>query len=214
VLREYRHGGLLGAVLGGLFLLGDRAATETAALAAARKAGVSVARPVAAVRRPVGPLYRAHLVTEAVEEAADLVARLRARHERCEAFDAAPVLVSAGRSLRRLHEAGIAVHDLHVKNVLVPRGDPSTSTLVDFDRARVLGRPVPRARRLADLFRMDRSLEKLARSGVPLARRERARLFRGYRNGDRIPVDERRDACRRYRRHLALHRLSWRLRGR
>jgi tRNA A-37 threonylcarbamoyl transferase component Bud32 len=215
VLRRYRHGGFPGRLLGGLFLRGDRAREELAALEAARSAGVDAARPVAAVRHGgAGPFYRALLATEAVEDARDLVAWVEARARGEAVPDPRVVLQAVGAALRRLHDAGIAMADLHVKNVLVRSAEPEKPVLIDFDRSRVRPGPVPRARRLRDLFRFDRSLEKLVRSGSAVTAHERARLFRGYLGGDRMTSSERRSARRRYRLHMALHRLSWRLSGR
>jgi len=215
VLRTYRHGGLLGALGGGLFVFGDRARDEIAALVAAAEAEVAVVRPLAAVRQMGGGLfYRAHLVTEFAPGARDLVAWLEARRAGEAIPDPARVLEGVGRDLRRLHDAGIDVPDLHVKNVLVRAEEPSRPILLDFDRARVRRLPVATSRRLRDLFRFDRSLEKLGRRGPKVARRERARFFRGYLGDDAAPLGDRRAACRRYRFHLTCHRLNWALRGR
>jgi hypothetical protein len=210
VVRTYRHGGALGGFTGELFLGESRALRELAALRAARAAGVDVVDPVAAISRRVrGGFHRAHLVTEEVRGARDLVAWLR------EGRLPSPRLVfqAVGRALRRLHDAGIGVPDLHLKNVLVRGETPGHPVLVDFDGAVVGTEPAPRPRRLRELFRLDRSVEKLARRGVRIGRLVRARVFRGYLAGERVHGSERADVCRRYRRHLGLHRLAWRLRG-
>jgi len=116
--------------------------------------------------------------------------------------------------MRRLHEAGISVPDLHVKNVLVPDASPASPVLIDFDRASIHPRPLPESARLRQVFRFDRSLVKAARRGVRVTRGERARLVRGYLGDTPLDRETRRRALEAHRKHLARHRRVWKLTGR
>ena len=213
VVRAYRRGGVFRWLVPTRFLLGDRARREIDALEAAAAAGVATARAVAAVRRGGIVGYRAWLVTEETTGARDLLERLRERAAGVP-FDPRGPIEAVGRALRRLHDAGVSVPDLHVKNVLVPDARPDEPVLIDFDGARVLARPMPESVRIAQLFRFDRSLDKAARRGARITRVERARLVRGYLDGERIDVGVRRRTLDAYRKHLARHRAAWRLTGR
>ena len=211
VVRAYRRGGTLRGLFPPTFFSGDRARVELEALGAAAVAGVAVARPVAAIRRSAwGVGYRAWLITEEIPDCRDLLERLSDR----DGFDPRPTIEAVGRAMRRLHDAGIAVPDLHVKNVLVPDASPGTPVLIDFDRASVGPGPLPESRRLTQLFRFDRSLEKAARRGVRVTRGERARLVRGYLGDTPIERETRLRALDAHRTHLARHRRVWKLTGR
>jgi 3-deoxy-D-manno-octulosonic acid kinase len=68
------------------------------------------------------------------------------------------VLRAAGAQIARLHAAGIVHPDLNLRNILVAGAEVY---LIDFDRARVLARPVSRGARARGLLRLARSARKL-----------------------------------------------------
>src|SRR5688572_214460 len=73
-VRRARRGGLLGAVLGGLYAGTGRPLQELRAVQAARAAGVSVPEPLAVIAEESGgPFYRLTLVSREVEGASDLL---------------------------------------------------------------------------------------------------------------------------------------------
>lgn len=202
VLRRYRHGGLLRGLTGTLFAGRSRPLAELAATERARRAGVNVPEVLAAWHRPVlGFLHRGFLLTREVPGARDLVAVFGAGER------AGAALRTLGAEVRRMHEAGVLHADLHVKNVLVDGG--GRVTILDFDRARV-AKSWPPAARIANLLRFDRSLVKLGRRGVAVARTDRLRFFAGY-WPEGLPPGERADVVRRCRASLRRHRLGWRI---
>ncbi len=155
VLRHYRRGGFFGPWLGDRYLwLGlarTRALREWHLLADLYERGLPVPRPIAARVRRTGLCYRADLVTERIQGAESLAQRLAAAPLSAERWHA------VGRCLRRFHEAGVCHADLNAHNVLLA---PDGVCLVDFDRAR---RRPPGAWQRANLARLRRSLDKLAR---------------------------------------------------
>jgi tRNA A-37 threonylcarbamoyl transferase component Bud32 len=199
VLRRYRHGGLLRGLTGRRFLGAPRPLRELLATARAEAGGAAVPRVLAALFRPAGPLlHEGFLLTREVTDATDLAEWLRAGKP------AGPALRAAGLSARRLHGAGVWHADLHVKNVLVRAGD---AMIIDLDRARILD-PVPHDMRMANLFRFDRSLVKLARRGPVVRFADRLRFFKAYFE-ERPGRREQRALAARCRRSLRYHRLFW-----
>jgi 3-deoxy-D-manno-octulosonic acid kinase len=201
VLREYRHGGLFRGLTRGLFTGRPRPLRELFAIETARRAGVATPEILAAWHRPVALLFHTgYLLTREVEGACDLVSALGS------GAAPGPLLAAVGREMRRMHASGVWHADLHVKNVLVSGGDV---TLIDFDRARGPA-PVSAAAAEDNLLRFDRSVVKLGRAGAAIPDRDRLRFFHAYYAGDlsRTRRDELRRRCAR---HLAWHRLMWRL---
>lgn len=169
-VRRYVHGGLLGTLLGDRYWqrpprpLGELAATE-----AARAAGVVAPEVLAAVVLPAWPaglLYRAVLVTRALEGRRSLADALRAATDdatRC------AWLGCAVRAVRRLHAAGIHHPDLNVSNVLVAQRPGDDAALIDFDRARVGRGPVGTLGAALARRRLSRSIAKLGLPGLDRA---------------------------------------------
>ncbi len=131
VVRPYRRGGALGAILRDRYVRPGRAKTELAVLAALRQEGVPVVVPVAAVARRAGAFWRLRLCTEYVADALPLPAFMAAhpaqrRH----------VAEAVGTVLRLAFAAGLWHRDLHADNVLCcVRGDRVRVVLIDLDRA-------------------------------------------------------------------------------
>lgn len=216
VVRRYRHGGAL-RFFGSLMLLAaGRPFAELRALAAAGEAGVPAARPIAALSRGLAPgLSRGLLATAEEPGCVDLLEALRSRQ--LGRSERRALSRGLARAVRRLHDAGIFHADLHVKNVLVRESSPDGGVvLVDFDRARVLGRPLPPRLRYRNLFRLDRSLEKTGLAPSRVSRADRIACLRAYLDPDvrrlaRAPGLKARLFWGRV--GLAFHRLSWRLGG-
>jgi len=123
-----------------------------------RRAGVPAVRPVVACAvRHHGRLVAHALLTEAVPEARDLAAHLRAPKDPLISSPRArrAVAASLGAALARLHGAGMAHRDLHARNILVRLAAASPEvTLLDCRR----GGPLRRGDVVADLARLDRDL--------------------------------------------------------
>ncbi len=151
VVRPYRRGGALGAILRDRYARPSRARAELEVLAALRQEGVPVVVPVAAVARRGRAFWRLRLCTEAVADAQPLPQFLAA-HPQLRRYTAAAV----GTVLRLAFAAGLRHPDLHADNVLChARGDRVRVVLVDLDRA-TLAAPLSARARDDMLVRMQR----------------------------------------------------------
>ena len=163
VLRENRRGGLVRHVVAQHYLgVWPRPFTELAVTAEVRRRGVPAAEVLAA-RVDGRVVYRGALLTREVAGARPLLAAL-ARADGTIAREA--LAASAGRTVARLHDAGVFHADLNLGNILVT-DDPThvESTLVDFDRARLATGPLDPTARRRNLRRLGRSLRKLDPGG-------------------------------------------------
>lgn len=154
VLRHYRRGGLVQALLGDRYLwLGaerSRPFREYRLLAEIARLGLPGPRAVAARYRRRGLLYRADLITGRIAGARTLADCLAGGElDRRQAAE-------VGAVVGRFHQAGIWHADLNAHNVLL---SPEGVYLVDFDRGRL--RAPAAGWRQANLQRLRRSLLKL-----------------------------------------------------
>ncbi len=223
IRKHYRHGGLLGPLLGRFHLGRSRAFAELAALVLARRSGVPVPEPLlaACARGRLGFGRREFLATEAIQPGAGSLLHYLTRFPE----DAGPekqreranVFADVGRAVRTLHESGIHHRDLHLENILLQEPLPGTFApgshpslrvfLLDFDRARRYP-IVPCAVRERALARLLRSIAKWAMQEVPVGRTDMLRILRGYAGGDKDFI---RRAWARARRQIAWHSPRWRL---
>jgi 3-deoxy-D-manno-octulosonic acid kinase len=211
VLRRYRHGGLLGGLLGPLYLGPQRALAELAVTAAAERSGAPVPHVLClVVWRVAGPLWSALIGTQEIAAGRDLAATLADLHGSRERVQLARAV---GAALRRLHDAGVDHRDLQLRNVLVAGGSLERIVVVDLDRARMLGGiPLASRARARNLGRLVRSAVKL---GAPLSgsgRRELAALLAAYTRGERALRQDLLRFAGWERCKLALHRASYGLR--
>ncbi|HEU4340193.1 MAG TPA: lipopolysaccharide kinase InaA family protein [Candidatus Binatia bacterium] len=162
LVRAYRHGGLLRAVTGRLFLgWPPRPFRELAVTEELRHRGIPTVEVYGAcVTKVWGPLYRGWIVTRQLAGAQDLWMALRTGFL-CE-LGTGEVLRAVARSVRMLHREGVYHCDLNLKNILVRRERGGVrGYIIDFDRAKLLlgDLPPPLARR--SLRRLLRSIRKL-----------------------------------------------------
>lgn len=153
-LRHYRRGGLVAKLVREAYLwLGERRTRpfrEWYLTYHLRRHGLPVPAPIAARYRRRGPFYTGDLITERIDDARSLAARV------VESGMPFADWIALGRCLRRFHDFGACHADLNAHNVLF---DPSGAVwLIDFDRGLL------RERGLwcdANLVRLRRSLLKL-----------------------------------------------------
>jgi Ser/Thr protein kinase RdoA (MazF antagonist) len=119
---------------------------------------------VAARATRTGWGLRLELATARVNGARDLYVALRAGAE------AVGLASTAGRSVARLHQAGLRHRDLTVENLLVGSDPDAPLTVIDLDRCSLKGAPLSRSERVAALARLARSAVKrgLMRPDGPL----------------------------------------------
>lgn len=214
VLRRYRHGGLFGRLTGPLLLGPGRALRELAVTHAARERGAPVPTVLCLVLWPnLGPLWSSAIGTFEEPDARDLLELLASLPEPA---DRRRLARHAGAAIRRLHDAGVDHHDLHLRNILaVPEPGQASDriVIVDLDRAAFRGAGALAAgRRAQNLGRLCRSVVKAGLWRNQLGRREFASLLAGYTAGRRALRRELRGWVARERVILWLHRLSYGLR--
>ena len=164
VLRHYRRGGLPGRFIRDLYLWtgleATRAWREWRLLHALYEDGLPVPQPVAARVVRAGFFYRADLITRRIRDAVSVAALLAAGTE----SDAKRIPWSEiGRTVRRLHDAGVDHADLNAHNLLVDGA--AKVYVIDFDRG--MRRPAGTWTG-ANLARLRRSLQKLAGPGATI----------------------------------------------
>jgi 3-deoxy-D-manno-octulosonic acid kinase len=154
VLRHYRRGGLIAALIRDRYLWVGAKRTrpfmEFRLLAEIARLGLPGPVVVAARHVRYGLFYRADLITRRIADAQTLAERLVAGR-----LDAG-LAVAVGEMLARFHRAGIWHADLNAHNVLVTAHG---LYLIDLDRGRTRA-PAPRWQQ-ANLRRLRRSLVKL-----------------------------------------------------
>lgn len=162
VLRHYRRGGLVRALMGDRYLWTGANRTrpfmEFRLLAEITRLGLPGPRAVAARYVRHGLCYRADLITRRIASAqtlADCLAVGRLDRE---------LAGQVGAVIGRFHRAGIWHADLNAHNVLV---SPGGLHLIDFDRGRQ--REPAAAWQQANLQRLRRSLLKLGAASEGLA---------------------------------------------
>ncbi len=210
LVRMYRKGGHLRTLRGARFHGPLRPLQELALHRRLRAAGVPVLEAVGAVvhRSPLG--WSGSLLTREIEGAIDFEAWLYGVRNGNELSDTR-TLRRAGRAVRTLHDAGVSHADLHPKNLLV---DPAGEVyVIDLDRAWTAAGRLDDERRLTNLVRLGRAIEKHRLKGMTAGRRSALRFLEGY-AGDRAAASQWLDRIRaRLRRGLGMRRLWWRLTG-
>lgn len=177
VLRHYRRGGMVAALMGDRYLWRGanvtRCFAEFRLLAEIARLGLPGPAPVAARYRRHGLFYRADLITRRIPAAQTLAECLAAGRLDAE------LARETGALVARFHRAGIWHADLNAHNVLV---GPNGLWLVDFDRGRIRASQGGWCR--GNLLRLRRSLLKLGACDRDEEKLDRAiwtPLIRAYR---------------------------------
>jgi tRNA A-37 threonylcarbamoyl transferase component Bud32 len=163
VIRDYRHGGLLGKLFGGVFFNGNRPLNEICISEIASQRGVPSAEVIAiAKRRLWGIFYKAKFISKEIDGAVDMVEFLKKSYPQFIQRHKKPVIFALVKLIRNMHDAGIYHADLHLKNILLKRDSDGefTAYIIDLDKSVVLNK-LDIQQRIKNLLRLDRSLEKL-----------------------------------------------------
>jgi len=154
VLRHYRRGGMVAALMGDRYLWTGadrtRGFAEFRLLQALAKLELPAPQVVAARYQRVGLYYRADLITRRIPETQTLAGSLAGGRLDPELAQEVGALVG------RFHRVGVWHADLNAHNILVAS---SALYLIDFDRGRI--RSPGQGWRMANLQRLRRSLFKL-----------------------------------------------------
>jgi serine/threonine protein kinase len=207
VLRQYSHGGILRAITRNLYLFGSRSFRELALTEEVRSCGIPTIEPIGAIHvRILPPLYHAYFLSLEIPHAKDLVQYFQeiGPHPPFEKLSLKRKTIrSVGLLLRQFHQSGFFHGDLQLKNILVANDQ---LFLIDFDRS--YRKPVLSAReRMKNLLRLNRSVEKWRRHGLPITRTDRLRFFLTY-AGDDLKIQK---AIQRVLRTYSIRSLFYRL---
>lgn len=222
IIRNYRHGGLFGKLLGGIFYNEKRPVNEVAVNEIALQKDVPSAEVVAVIKRRLwGLFYKADFISREIPDAVDLIQLItESSLIFIKRFKKPIILVLAGL-LRDMHDAGIFHADLHLKNILVKRNITGEfhAYIIDLDKSVVVEK-LDIDKRMENLLRLDRSVEKLrwlsCRTNTSLyekmgsiSRADKIRFFRSYMLcGNVLDKDWKKYARRHHSRH-AFHKLWW-----
>jgi len=208
VIRRYLHGGLFSALTRDLYLFGSRSFQELALTARIRACGVSTIEPIGAIHRTIRPFYKAYLLSLEISGAKDLIqyfqeigphpSRERLLHKR-------RTIRSAGLLVHQFHEAGFFHGDLQLKNILV---SGEQLFLIDFDHS-YQKEVLTADEKKKNLLRLNRSVEKWKRLGLPVTRTDRLRFFRAYAERDEEMRKTMTKALRTYSLRHLFYRWSW-----
>ncbi len=161
VLRHYRRGGAMAALLGDRYRWHGEASTrpftEWRLTYRLHRAGLPVPAPVGARYRQDGTSYSGDILTERLPTVGSLAECLRT------GALSVTTWIAIGRCIRRFHDLGVDHADLNAHNILLSE---EQIYLVDFDRCR-LRRPGLWSD--GNLVRLRRSLEKIT-WGLPAER--------------------------------------------
>jgi tRNA A-37 threonylcarbamoyl transferase component Bud32 len=209
VIRKYSHGGLLRSFNQDLFLFDARSFKELSLTEEARSSGIPTIQPIGAIHQIVfWPFYQAYLLSLEILQAKNLIQYFQEKgshpsHE--DLLHKRKMIRAAGLLLRQFHQKGFYHRDLQLKNLLI-NGDQIL--IIDFERS-YRQKDLSVSEKLKNLLRLNRSVEKWKRFGLPITRTDRWRFLMAYAGGDLKILKAIRKALRRYSMRLSIHRIGW-----
>ncbi len=211
VIRQYTHGGLFRWVTRDIFLLGSRSFRELTLTEEVRSCEIPTIEPIGAAHQCVAPFfYRSYLLSLEIPQAMDLVQyfqTLGPPNASETLLRKRQIIRSVGLLIRQFHQKGFFHGDLQLKNILIKEGQP---LLIDFDRSYRKSLLSTREK-MRNLLRLNRSIEKWKRLGLPINRTDQWRLFQSYAGDDPEIQKAIKKVIRTYSLRLLLYRLGWRL---
>ena len=184
IVRRYSHGGLFGFITRNLYLFGLRSFRELAFTEEVRTCGIPTIKPIGAIHQSTRFLfYNPYLLSLEISHAQNLIQyfqKLGPHPSPAILSQKRKIIRSAGLLLRQFHELGFFHGDLQLKNVLLSGEE---LLLIDFDRSyRKL--PLSLREKMKNLLRLNRSVEKWRRLGLPVTQTDRWRFFSSYAGDD------------------------------
>jgi hypothetical protein len=174
-----------------------------------RSCEIPTIQPIAAIHQSIlWPFYHAYLLSLEIPYSKDLIRYLQEigpHPSRENLILKRKTIRSIGLLLRKFHQSGFFHADLQLKNILVI-GDQLF--LIDFDRS-YQKMALSIGERMKNLLRLNRSVEKWKRVGLPITRTDRWRFFLAYAGEDGLIQKVMKKTIRTYSvRHL-FYRLGW-----
>ena len=211
VIRRYAHGGWLRFFTRDLYFYGSRSFQELCLTEEIRSAGISTVQPIGAIHRRVLLLfYKAYFLSLELPKAEDS-SQFLLRIGLCSAqhvlLKKRETIRSAGRLVLRFHKSGFFHRDLQLKNILIVEDQPY---LIDFDRS-YRRETLSLKKRIQNLLRLNRSVEKWRSLGLPLTKTDRWRFFRAYSAEDPQIREVLKSALHTYSVRFFFHHCFWKL---
>lgn len=163
IIRDYKHGGLLGKLFGSVFCNGNRPLHELYLNEVAFQKGVPCAEVIAITKKKVwGIFYQATFISKEISGADDLIQFLQKSSLEYLQRTKKSIMSALVRSIRKMHDAGIYHADLHLKNILVKKDSNGGFQvyIIDLDKSVIFDK-LDVDQRIKNLLRLDRSFEKL-----------------------------------------------------
>lgn len=224
IIRNYRHGGFFGKLLGGIFYNEKRPINEVAVNEIALQKDVPSAEVVAVIKRRLwGLFYKADFISKEIPDAVDLIQLITESSLIFIQRFKKPIILVLVRLLRNMHDAGIFHADLHLKNILVKRKKTGEfhAYIIDLDKS-VVTEKLDIDKRMKNLLRLERSVEKLRwlsrRTNTSLNQKigllsttDKIRFLKSYMHcGTALDTDWKKLVRQHHSRH-AIHKLWWRI---
>jgi len=224
VVREYWHGGLFRKILRDIFWDGLRPLRELSICEAAGKSGIKTSEVIAIVKnRILGPVYKCRLVSKEITGAIDLMELLFNPEENKLVIRKRQIINETAKAVKEMHDAGIYHADLHLKNILVQSavGGKDNVYIIDLDKSHQYEK-VNSHKRVKNIIRLDRSVEKMIRSNkdvfgqefpFPISKTDKLRFLKEYIKADNKSEKPLRYYLQSYKTSHNLHRLWWSVGG-
>jgi hypothetical protein len=162
-VRRSRRGGMM-RFLGDLYIgFVPRMVYELNVISEARSRGVPVPEPMGALVEQVSPaVYRGAVLTKAIPG----MTMAEFMKVETDPRSLSHVLRMARHSIDTMHEQGLLHDDLNLHNLYVSMaGDSFSVVILDFDKAKLMARPVRPSQRRSNLARLAKSIRKLDPEG-------------------------------------------------
>ncbi|MFC1524906.1 lipopolysaccharide kinase InaA family protein [Planctomycetota bacterium] len=221
VIRHYYRGGLIGAwFLRDLFLDFNRPINELIITEQARAKGVPVPEILGLVISRVGMVfYRAEIILKEVPQTQNLneiFSGLMAQSVSPETLRLTKLEFNkaiAG-SIKLLHQVGIYHRDLNIRNILIQRTNETglNAYIIDFDKSKRFNE-LHFKKRIHNLIRLNRSIEKWGWSGNVINNSDRIRMVNEYLKNEKVDRAQKVWLLKQCKRELMLHSHWWKIMG-
>jgi len=155
--------------------------------------------------------YRADLITKELSNGVDLKTyfeNLSTKQDKTRIKEKRKVIKSVAGVIREMHSAGIYHADLHLKNIIIKKNinSPPLPYIIDFDNSSIK-RKLSFKKKLKNLFRFHRYIDKIDKKSISLSRSDFLRFFKEYFNNGKNSDQYLREYLHGYSKHVKIHKL-------
>ena len=189
VIKHYTRGGFARKFSKDIFWGKLRPIKELKVLEEARLRNIQTAEILAVIiHKMPGFFYKAHLVSKVIPGGLDLktyIEKLNQTTKSRRLSKKRQAIISVAKAVRNMHDKGIYHADLNMKNIVIQKksDDLPVSYIIDFDKSTITGHLSSR-NKFKNLFRLNRSADKLIKKGITITKTDRYRFFKEYLNND------------------------------